>query len=171
MRKLIKLFALLFLAGIFSSAEAQNQKFGHIDLQALVQLMPERASAESTFNNFQTELEEVLGEMQTNYQQKLKELEELGEEASEVKRNAKITELQDIQQRMQNYQMTANQQLQQKQAELLQPVFDKAENAIQEVAKDQGLLYVFDTGTRVVLYKSNQSVDLLPLVKQKLGLQ
>jgi outer membrane protein len=109
--------------------------------------------------------------MQQNYQQKLAELEQLGEDASEVRRNAKITELQEIQQRVQNYQVTANQQLQQKQAELLQPVFDKAEKAIEEVAQEQGLLYVFDVGSRVVLYKSNQSVDLLPLVKQKLGIQ
>ncbi len=153
------------------STEAQNLKFGHIDLQALVQLMPERTSAETSFNSFQAELEDVLGEMQTNYQQKLKELEQLGENASEVKRNAKISELQDIQQRIQNYHVTANQQLQQKQAELLQPVFDKAENAIQEVAKEQGLLYVFDIGTKVVLYMSNQSIDILPMVKKKLGLQ
>lgn len=153
------------------STEAQNLKFGHIDLQALVQLMPERTSAETSFNSFQAELEDVLGEMQTNYQQKLKELEQLGENASEVKRNAKISELQDIQQRIQNYHVTANQQLQQKQAELLQPVYDKAENAIQEVAKEQGLLYVFDIGTKVVLYMSNQSIDILPMVKKKLGLQ
>jgi len=171
MRNLINLFALVLFTVASSSAGAQNMKFGHIDLQALVQLMPERATAETDFNNFQSELEDVLGEMNQNYQTKLKELEALGQDASEVKRNAKITELQDIQQRIQNYQMTANQQLQQKQAEVLQPVFDKAEKAIEEVAKEQGLLYVFDIGTRVVLYKSNQSVDLLPLVKQKLGLQ
>ena len=53
MRNLIRLFALLLFAGVISSAGAQNLKFGHIDLQALVQLMPERASAETTFNNFQ----------------------------------------------------------------------------------------------------------------------
>ncbi len=171
MRNLMKLFTLLVFIGATASAGAQDLKFGHIDLQALVQVMPERTEAETQFNNFQAELEDVLGEMQQNYQQKLQELEQLGEEASEVKRNAKITELQDIQQRMQNYQSTAQQQLQQKQAELLQPVFDKAENAIEEVAKEQGLLYVFDTGSRVVLYKSNQSQDMLPLVKQKLGLE
>lgn len=153
------------------SAGAQNQKFGHIDLQALVQLMPERAAAETEFNNFQSDLEDVLAEMQQNYQQKLAELEQLGTETSEVKRNAKITELQELQQRIQNYQMTAQQQLQQKQGEVLAPVFDKAEAAIEEVAKEQGLLYVFDIGSRVVLYKSNQSVDLLPMVKQKLGIQ
>ena len=171
MRNLKKLFVLILCAVATISAGAQNQKFGHIDLQALVQLMPERTTAETEFNNFQSDLEDVLGEMQQNYQQKLTELEQLGDGASEVRRNAKITELQELQQRIQNYQMTAQQQLQQKQAELLSPVFDKAEAAIEEVAKEQGLLYVFDIGSRVVLYKSNQSVDLLPMVKQKLGIQ
>ena len=171
MRNLIQVVALVLFVGFTTSAEAQNLKFGHIDLQAVVQLMPERATAETEFNSFQSELEDVLGEMQKNYQQKLQELENLGEDASEIKRNAKITEVQDIQQRIQNYQMTANQQLQKKQAEVLQPVFNKAEGAIAEVAKEQGLLYVFDVGTKVVLYKSNQSIDLLPLVKKKLGIQ
>ena len=171
MRNLMKLFTLLVLIGITASAGAQEMKFGHINLQELVQLMPERATAETEFNAFQSDLEDVLGEMQQNYQQKLQELEQLGEDASEVKRNAKITELQDIQQRIQNYQQTAQQQIQQKQAELLQPVFDKAEAAIAEVAKEQGLIYVFDVGTRVVLYKSNQSMDLLPLAKEKLGIE
>lgn len=171
MRNLMKLFVMILFAATTMSAAAQNQKFGHIDLQALVQVMPERAAAETEFNNFQADLEDVLAEMQQNYQQKLTELEQLGEDASEVRRNAKITELQELQQRIQNYQMTAQQQLQQKQAEVLSPVFDKAEAAIEEVAKEQGLLYVFDMGSRVVLYKSNQSIDILPMVKQKLGIQ
>jgi outer membrane protein len=171
MRNLMKPLVLLLFTAVAVSANAQNQKFGHIDLQALVQIMPERTAAETQFNTFQTDLEEVFGEMQQNYQQKLTELEKLGQETSEVKRNAKITELQELQQRIQNYQVTAQQQLQQKQAELLEPVFDKAEQAIEEVAKEQSLLYVFDIGSRVVLYKSNQSVDILPLVKKKLEIQ
>ena len=171
MRNLMKPLVLLFFAVAAVSASAQTQKFGHIDLQALVQIMPERASAETKYNAFQADLEEVYGEMQQNYQQKLTELEKLNNETSEVRRNAKISELQELQQRIQNYQMSAQQQMQQKQAELLEPVFDKAEQAIEEVAKEQGLLYVFDIGTRVVLYKSNQSVDILPMVKKKLNIQ
>lgn len=170
MRNLMKFSAVLLFIVITAVANGQTLKFGHIDLQALIQVMPERATAETEFNNFQGDLEEVLAEMQQNYQTKLKELEALGESASTIKRNAKITELQDMQQRIQNYQVTAQQQLQQKQAELLQPVFDKAENAVGEVAKEQGLIYVFDVGTNVVLYKSNQSIDVLPLVKKKLGI-
>jgi outer membrane protein len=75
-----------------------------------------------------------------------------------------------MQQRIQNYQQTAQAQLNQKQTELLKPVFDKAEKTIEEVAKEKGLLYVFDIGSKVVLYKSNESLDVLPLVKTKLGI-
>jgi outer membrane protein len=170
MRNLMKPFVLLFFIAVTVSAGAQTKKFGHIDLQALVQVMPERASAETEFNKFQADLEDVLGEMQQNYQQKLSELEKMGADVSEVRRNARITELQELQQRIQNYTFNAQQQLQQKQAELLSPVFDKAEQAIEEVAKEQGLLYVFDMGSRVVLYKSNQSIDILPMVKKKMNI-
>ena len=98
-----------FLFAIFSTAgNAQTLKFGHIDLQALIQVMPERETTEAEFTKFQADLEDILGEMQKDYQTKLGELE---------------------------------------------------------------LLYVFETSSNVVLYKSNQSIDLLPLVKQKLGIE
>nr|WP_321486460.1 OmpH family outer membrane protein [uncultured Draconibacterium sp.] len=174
MRNLMKLMAvLMFTVASYTAANAQALKFGHIDLQALVQVMPERTAAEAEFNTFQGELEEILSEMQKDYQAKLAEFQAMGEDVSEIKRNAKIAEIQDVEQRIQNYQVTAQQQVQQKQAELLGPVFDKAEKAIEEVAKEQGLIYVFDAGAgnRTILYKSNQSVDVLPLVKAKLGIQ
>jgi outer membrane protein len=172
MRNLMKLTAVLFFIIATASVNAQTLKFGHIDLQALIQVMPERATAETQFNSFQADIEDVFGQMQKEYQQKLGELQQLGDAASEVKRNAKVTEIQDLQQRMQNYQQTAQQQLSQKQGELLKPVFDKADSIIAVVAKEKGLIYVFDAGANsVVLYKSNQSVDLLPLVKEKMGIK
>ncbi len=172
MRNLMKLLAVfVFTVITFTAANAQTPKFGHVDLQALVRVMPEYTAAETEMNTFQKELEEILGEMQQDYQAKLAEFEALGAEASEIKKNAKIAEIQDVQQRIQNYQVTANQQIQQKQSELLQPVFTKAEGAIESIAKEKGLVYVFDIGTRVILYKSNESLDVLPLAKIKLGIQ
>jgi outer membrane protein len=168
MRNLMKIAALL-LFFIAATASTQAQKFGHIDMQALIQVMPERVTAESDFNAVQKEMEDILGEMQDDYQIKMKGLETLGEDASEIKRNAKIGELQDIQQRIQNYTQAAQGQLQQKQAELLKPVYDKAQAAIEEVAKEKGLIYVFEANS--LLFKSNESIDVLPLVKAKLGIQ
>lgn len=170
MRNLMKFIAVVFFVGITASVSAQTLKFGHIDLQALIQVMPERATAETEFNKFQGELEEVFGELQKDLQTKMGEFEAMGDDVSDIKKNAKVAEIQDMQQRIQNYQQTAQAQLQEKQAELLQPVFDKAEKAIEEVAKEKGLIYVFDIGTKVVLYKSNDSMDVLPFVKTKLGI-
>ena len=150
-----------------------QQKFGHVDLQALVQVMPERAAAETSFNKFQKELEDLLTEMSKEYQAKLTELEQLQKDtsASELKRNQKFSDLQDMQQKMENFRNNAQQQLQAKQAELLNPVFQKAEQAIEDVAKENSLLYVFDISSKVVLYKSSQSLDVLPLAKTKLGIK
>ena len=168
MRNLMKIAALL-LFFIAATASTQAQKFGHIDMQALIQVMPERVTAEADFNAVQKEMEDILGEMQNDYQTKMKGLEALGADASEIKRNAKIGELQDIQQRIQNYTQAAQGQLQQKQAELLKPVYDKAQAAIEEVAKEKSLIYVFEANS--LLFKSNESIDVLPLVKGKLGIQ
>jgi len=170
MRNLMKFVAVVLFVGITASVNAQTPKFGHIDLQALVQVMPERAAAETQFNKFQGELEEIFGDMQKDLQAKMADFEQLGDSASEIKKNAKVAEIQDMQQRIQNYQQTAQQQLQTKQTELLKPVFDKAEKAVADVAKEKGLIYVFDIGTKVVLYKSNDSMDILPFVKTKLGI-
>jgi outer membrane protein len=171
MRNLIKFIIVVLFVGITTSVSAQSPKFGHIDLQALIQVMPERATAETDFNVFQKDLEDIFGEMQRDLQTKMAGLEQLGDSVSQIKRNAKIAEIQDMQQRIQNYQQTASQQLQEKQSELLKPVFDKAEKAIEDVGKEKGLLYVFDIGTKVVLYKSNESMDILPFVKTKLGIK
>lgn len=169
MRNLLKIVAVFLFIVAATSANAQTLKFGHIDLQALIQVMPERTAADNELTTFQADIEEIFGGMQTELQQKYAEFEKLGETASEIKRNAKITEIQDLQQRIENYRTSASQQIQQKQAEIYQPIIEKAQATVEEVGKAQGLIYVFDVNA--VIYKSNQSVDLLPLVKQKLGIQ
>jgi outer membrane protein len=47
---------------------------------------------------------------------------------------------------------------------------DKARKAIEEVAKENGLLYVFDMSQGNPVYASEESLDMLPLVKAKMGL-
>ncbi len=65
--KICVLGILMFSAGF---ANAQTPKFGHIDLQALIQIMPERATAEKQFLAFQKELEDAMGLMQKEFQTK-----------------------------------------------------------------------------------------------------
>ncbi|HVA98516.1 MAG TPA: OmpH family outer membrane protein, partial [Bacteroidia bacterium] len=75
----------------------------------------------------------------------------------------------DLNQRIQDFQTQAQQDIQKKNDELTKPVYDKAKKAIDEVAKEKGYKYVLDTSTGVVLY-SEPSDDILDLVKKKLGI-
>ena len=166
--KICVLGILLFSAGF---ANAQTPKFGHIDLQALIQIMPERAAAEKQFETFQKGLENDFGTMQKEFQAKYLEYAQKRDSLSETLRKVKDEEIQAMQQRIQTFEQTAQQQLQAKQGELLKPVFDKADKAVKEVGAEKGLIYIFDMSSRVILYNSKESVDILPFVKTKLGIQ
>ena len=166
--KICVLGILLLSAGF---ANAQAPKFGHIDLQALIQIMPERATAEKQFTAYQKELEDALGTMQKEAQTKYAEYLTKRDSMSETVRKMKDDELNAMSERIQTYQQNAQQQLQAKQSELLKPVFDKADKAVKEVGAEKGLVYVFDMSSRVILYNSKESVDILPFVKTKLGIQ
>ena len=170
MKRFLKITFLLAFLVTAVFAQAQTPKFGHIDLQALIQVMPERAEAEKKYSEFENELETVLNELQTELQTKYMDYLSKRDSLSETQRRVREEDLNSLNERVQTYQVTASQQIQAKQAELLRPVFDKADSTIQTVANEQGLIYVFDISSRVVLYHSTQSIDLLPLVKAKMGI-
>ncbi|PTN09516.1 OmpH family outer membrane protein [Mangrovibacterium marinum] len=156
---------MLFSAGI---VKAQNLKFAHIDSQALIQEMPETAAAQKTLEAQAKGLEDQLASMQKEFQDKVAEYTQKADSLTDIVRQAKEEDLQNLQQRIQTFNQSAQQKMQQKQAELMQPILKKANETIEVVAKEQGVIYVFDSNA--VLYKSNASIDLLPLVKAKLGM-
>lgn len=165
--KICVLGILLFSAGF---ANAQTPKFGHIDLQALYQVMPERAAGEKQFLAYQKELEDALGMMQKEAQTKYVEYLAKRDSLTETVRKMKEDDLNLMNERIQNYQQSAQQQMQTKQAEIFKPMLEKADKAVKEVGAEKGLVYVFDMSSRVILYNSKESLDLLPLVKVKLAI-
>ena len=171
MKSVLKICVLGILLFSASFANAQTPKFGHVDLQALIEVMPERATAEKQFVAYQKELEDALGMMQKEFQAKYLEYATKRDSLSETVRKMKEEDLNAMNERIQTYQTTAQQQLQTKQGELLKPVFDKADKAVKEVGAEKGLIYVFDMSSRTILYNSKESLDLLPLVKTKLGIK
>ena len=163
---------IVFCSVLFAgSVSAQTLKFGHIDFQQLLSAMPEREAAKTALEKVQTTLESQLAAMQKEYQDKGKEYVALAQakDANEVLVKAKQDEVSSIQERMQNFQQTAQEAIDKEKAKQLQPVYEKARKGITDVAKEQGLLYVFEVNG--VLYHSEQSVDLLAAVKTKLAIK
>jgi outer membrane protein len=79
-------------------------------------------------------------------------------------------ELQDKAARIQSFQETAQKELGAKQEELFAPIFKKAQDAIDAVAKEKGLNYVVNASLGVFVYDDG-SLNIIEPVKKKLGIQ
>ena len=104
MKSVLKICVLGILLFSASFANAQTPKFGHVDLQALIEVMPERATAESQFVAYQKELEDALGMMQKEFQTKYLEFATKRDSLSETVRKMKEEDLQAMNERIQTYQ-------------------------------------------------------------------
>jgi outer membrane protein len=170
MKKLIGIFVMLFLLAGFSTTHAQNNKFGHINVSELLSVMPERENAQKELQAFATELEEELEIMQTELEKKYAEYLKNEKSLNDVVKASRQQELQNLQSRIQEYQGSAQQNYSKKESDLLQPILNKANTAIQEVGKENGFSYIFDTSTGAVVYFAENTTDVMELVKKKLGI-
>ena len=160
---LLLIFSFLTLGSI-----AQN-KFGHLDSQELLLLMPERKSAETELSNFAKSLDAQLASMGAEYQQMVQDYQSNEATYTDLVKQDKIKEVADLEQRIQAFQQNAQQSLQTKEKELLEPILKKIETAIDNVAKEGKYTYIFNKSGGTILY-AKDSEDVIGLVKKKLGL-
>jgi outer membrane protein len=163
---------MILAVGILSMAFALHaQKFGHVTSELILQDMPEYDSAQVELQELQQHYELEIERIQVEINKKIEEFNQGEATMSDLIKEAKASEIQELQMRLQNFSQTAQQDLQQQSMRVIQPVMEKARNAIDEVAKEHGLIYVFDLSQGNPVYTSEESLDMVPLVKAKLGIQ
>jgi outer membrane protein len=167
MKTLLKI-ALVFAAAAFSF-DASAQKFGHIDTNELLMNMPERKTAETTIQGYAKQLEAQLQAMTQEWETKVQDYQAKEMTMSDAIKKTKVKEITDLEGRIKEFQQTAQEDLQKKENELLQPMIDKAKKAIEEIAKEGKYTYIFDTGTGILLHFP-EGDDIMPIVKKKLGI-
>jgi outer membrane protein len=84
-------------------------------------------------------------------------------------RQSKIKEITDLENRIQDFQQTAQESISKKKEEIYAPILKKAEDAIVVLAKEKGYAYVFDTSLGATIY-AQESDDMMDIVKKKLGI-
>ncbi len=166
--KTLCLAATLFTA---AAVNAQELKFAHIDTQALLTSLPDHQAAQTQLQDEAKKLEDQLTVMSSDLQQKYEDYMQKRDSLPDLIRATKEKEIQDANQRIQSYQQMAQQSLSQKEQQLMLPILEKVQKALDEVGKENGFVYIFDVSSQVVLYHSEQSVDAAPLVKEKLGVK
>ena len=165
----MKKITLLAILGVLTLNLTAQNKFGYIDSQELLLLMPERKSAESEVQNFAKSLEAQLGAMTAEYQESVQEYQAKESSYTDLIKQDKIAEITALEERIQAFQQNAQQSLQKKEQELLEPILSKARKAIEDVATEGDFTYIFDKSIGSILY-AKESENVLILVKKKLGL-
>lgn len=149
---------------------AQTLKIGLVDFGSILQSMPETAAA-------QAQLKEVSDKYDAEYKKLTEEMNRLVTEFQNMPetelpaiKERKTRELSDYQQKIQQFEQTAMADLQKMQADLMGPIQQKVNQAVESVGREGGfsLIQVFDP--QLTLYRAEPVVDVTAAVKTKLGI-
>jgi outer membrane protein len=172
MKNLFKTIAIFaFIAVLSCSGQAQNPlKIGYIDFNTLIAAMPGIDSVKIKLQKYQQSLTDQMDAMGAEFESKYADYQSKSAGMSDLIKQTKEKELSDLQSRIDAFKTKAQQDLQGKQQELLQPIISKAKDAVKEIAKENKYSYILNAIEDVVLY-SEPADDIMPMVKKKLGIQ
>lgn len=165
-----KIFLVAAAAIIALSASAQNLKFAHVNFTELVQLMPDADAARAQMNAQSQEFEETYQTMIEEFQTKYSQYQQKASTWTAAIKESKEKELNDIQNRIQEFQSTASMELQESQNALMAPIQQKALDTVNKLAKEGGYVYVFEM-SQMLYIDAAQSTDLTPAARKALGIK
>ncbi len=175
-----RLYALLLVALLgLGAGQAQAQatpKIGYTDHEVIIVNMPEYRQIRQ---KLQTEYQGSQGQLQTkfqDYQEKLEKYQKQQALLSDERRAEREKELMALQEEIQKAAANEEQALAEREVELMKPLLDKVQNAIDTVAKRKGLDLVLRTQAGpmqpIILYVNDQTIaDITPDVARQLGLE
>ncbi len=144
------------------------QKIAHIDVQKIMTEMPEFKSGQAQLKKLYATYQKEFQEMQDAYQAKLKKYQAESSTVSEQENQKRVKELMEMEKNIAKSQQEIQEEAAKKEAELMKPIQEKLMKAIQDVAKEKGYEYVFDSSGPTNLIVAN-GPDLFTAVKSKLG--
>jgi len=155
--KRILLIAAVTLMSV--AASAQDFKWAYVDFNEIVMLMPEMDEARATMEENQKTNEEILVAMYEEYQTKMQQYQQKAESWTPAIRESKEKEIMEIQARFEQTQQSLQQEIQQLQQSLQAPIYEKAQNTVNELAKAKGVALVFEKASLLYLDPA-QGIDL-----------
>ncbi len=170
--KLVFISFAFTLASLY--ANAQNVKIGFANTDYIFSQMPDAKSVESDLRSFEKQLSTKINATAQGFQQQVQQYQASAATMTEEAKVAKEKELQDLQQQIQRDQQEAQLKLQQKQAELTDPIFNKIKVAIDKVAASNNYTHIFTpdiAGNPILLYvKNEKESDISDMVLKEMGI-
>ena len=165
MKKLLLMF--LMCAPIAAFA----QKFGHVNAQEIIQVMPDYTKAKNEIDALQKQYEDDLKSMQDELTKKSQAYEKEQATLPDNIKQRREQELQEMYQKIQQSYQDNQQALAKASQEKMQAITTKVIDAIKQVEQAGGYVYIMDVAGGVPYISTTLSTDVTADVKAKLGLK
>ena len=147
------------------------QKFGHVNAQEIIQVMPEYTKAKTEIDALQQQYEADLKSMQEEFTKKVKDYEANAQTLPENIKQRREQELTEMQQKIQQSFQDNQQALSKASQEKMQAITTKVLDAIKAVGQAGGYVYIMDIAGGVPYISTTLSTDVTAQVKAQLGLK
>lgn len=157
---------LIIMLMLIAPMAVMAQKFGKVNTQTIMQALPDVAKANGEMEALQKQKENDLKAMQEEFQRKADEYEKGQSTMNATAKEQKQTELQTLQQKIQQAYQDGQTELQKKSSELMQPIVAKIRAAIEAVGKAGNYTFIFEDGAAI--YTGTTVVDVTKEVQAKI---
>ncbi|MCH5232783.1 MAG: OmpH family outer membrane protein [Muribaculaceae bacterium] len=152
-------------------ASAQTLKIGIVDVDEIFQKMPDTDEAQNKLAEVSKKYEDEYGKLQDEMKRRYDEIQAMPEDELPTIRERKLRDFQEYQQKVAQFEQSAGQELQKVQQDLISPIYQKINNAVQSVGQEGGYSLIEAKVSQLVLYYGNPVEDITNLVKAKLGIK
>jgi outer membrane protein len=165
MKKIITPLLLLALLSVSMISFSQSPlKVGHVNIDEIMDALPAKDSAQAVLEKEKKEIESTYEEMTVVYNKLYDDYQKSLPGISDVVKKAKEDELLDKQKRINEFEQNASATLQNRNLELIKPIYDRIMKAIEKVADENKFTYILDLSKGSVVYTSKESSDINQLV-------
>ena len=169
---MLKKLLIFFIALAPIAAVAQDVKIAYINAQEVFAAMPEVSNIETQLSQKQEQINKNGQALIDEFNKKAEEFEASSATASETVIQDQQKQLQSIQERYQLFLQNSQQEMNQLQQQLLEPLNQKIADAIKSVGDTNNYTYVFDVSTMQspIVYVNPSAPFITQDVNTQLGL-
>lgn len=169
---MLKKIALVVLIALPLGVFAQDLKFGHINSDEIITVMPEYSKARTDLQTLEKSYADDLQRTQEEFNRKYQEFQQAADSLPQNIAERRQRELEDMLQRQNEFRQKAMQDMEKASADLMAPIQKKLNEAIQAVGKAEGVVYIFDMARAAISYvDETKSINLTAKVKTQLGIK
>lgn len=166
---MIKKLILVMAAAIALPVAMSAQKFGIVETEPIFQGLPETTKMTEQLNEASKRYEDEFKKLQEEFDKKYTEFQALGQDTPDSIKERRMAELQELDNKMQQFRNTAQQDLQRQQQTLMAPIQQKIMDAISAVGQEGGFTFIFEDGLSI--YTGKDVINVTADVKAKLGIK